>query len=392
MMNEKGYPVLPKWPFVAGDILLLGLATLIAILSPKPYSTIATSCIIIAGTLAALLLLAPFIVEYLTHMQMTNRNLQASVDQYSARSKQILDELGGIVLTLSSVLEKSAQPAEDLRESATALQKPLTGVDEGEARALQKKELDVVQSIAELRKAQEHKLQGLTSLLRSIHKEVSVLSEKSATSTQDSERRLESLVDKFDALLQTAIAEPLESPPLAEKDLDVVGEEESEIEMADDADPVVIDDAPAIEVAAAIEESEIVQNVPAEPLEEIPEDDFGEKSPLEPETPALSRSAAEDPASLTLISNLNIGIGNTPYVRGEGLGLSWNKGIPMSFVEIGKWEWKVENADESAWVQIFKNDEISAYGNDIEIGVGEVVETYLEFPNSPDPKNVDLDK
>ena len=34
-----------------------------------------------------------------------------------------------------------------------------------------------------------------------------------------------------------------------------------------------------------------------------------------------------------------IGIGNKPYLRGEGPGLSWDEGVPMNFIEIGKWSW-----------------------------------------------------
>ena len=41
----------------------------------------------------------------------------------------------------------------------------------------------------------------------------------------------------------------------------------------------------------------------------------------------------------TVIAKVMIGIGNKPYVRGEGPGLSWEEGVPMNFLEIGKWAW-----------------------------------------------------
>ena len=42
----------------------------------------------------------------------------------------------------------------------------------------------------------------------------------------------------------------------------------------------------------------------------------------------------------------------------------------------------LRNADEAANVRVFKNDEISAYGDDVEIGIGELVEIYPDFPET----------
>ena len=39
------------------------------------------------------------------------------------------------------------------------------------------------------------------------------------------------------------------------------------------------------------------------------------------------------------MAKVKIGIGNKPFLRGEGPGLSWEEGVPMNFVEIGKWSW-----------------------------------------------------
>ena len=41
----------------------------------------------------------------------------------------------------------------------------------------------------------------------------------------------------------------------------------------------------------------------------------------------------------TVIAKVMIGIGNKPFVRGEGPGLSWDEGVAMNFLEIGKWAW-----------------------------------------------------
>ena len=41
----------------------------------------------------------------------------------------------------------------------------------------------------------------------------------------------------------------------------------------------------------------------------------------------------------SVVANVMIGIGNKPFLRGEGPGLSWDEGVPMNFIEIGKWAW-----------------------------------------------------
>src|SRR5690606_30989573 len=87
----------------------------------------------------------------------------------------------------------------------------------------------------------------------------------------------------------------------------------------------------------------------------------------------------EDEESVAIVARVNIGLGNTPYLRGEGPGLSWDKGVPMKFVEIGKWEWRVQGADVPVVCRIFKNDKEAATGEFIEVGAGQEVEVYPRF-------------
>ena len=59
----------------------------------------------------------------------------------------------------------------------------------------------------------------------------------------------------------------------------------------------------------------------------------------------------------SVVANVMIGIGNKPYIRGEGPGLSWEEGIAMNFVEIGKWAWSPSRKNASLTIQIYRNDE-----------------------------------
>lgn len=73
----------------------------------------------------------------------------------------------------------------------------------------------------------------------------------------------------------------------------------------------------------------------------------------------------------SLIAQVLIGIGNKPYVRGTGPGLSMEKGVPMDFLEIGKWQWVAPESTEPVTVTIYKNDQVPADGEPIEIEPGQ---------------------
>ena len=59
-----------------------------------------------------------------------------------------------------------------------------------------------------------------------------------------------------------------------------------------------------------------------------------------------------------LIATAYIGIGNRLFIRGEGPGLSWEKGVPLQFVSIGKWRWETPDATGPVSFKLYKNDSI----------------------------------
>ena len=79
-----------------------------------------------------------------------------------------------------------------------------------------------------------------------------------------------------------------------------------------------------------------------------------EFSQIEPDeaTPAVSADGLT-----RLLVTAYIGIGNKLYVRGEGPGLAWDRGIPLQFVSIGKWRWESAEATAPITLKLYKNDE-----------------------------------
>jgi hypothetical protein len=65
----------------------------------------------------------------------------------------------------------------------------------------------------------------------------------------------------------------------------------------------------------------------------------------------------------------------------DGPGLSHDRGVPMEFVEIGKWQWVAPaDAPGPITVRILKNDEVPASGGPILLAPGETVDVSPVFP------------
>ncbi len=152
---------------------------------------------------------------------------------------------------------------------------------------------------------------------------------------------------------------------------------------------IVVTPEPVAPVAAAEPVSEPLPEpvtaaepfAPAEPdAAEVPVDE-----PAEPKPPRARRARAADgdagfdlgltsdtteptESSVTsdgftrLIATAYIGIGNKLYIRGDGPGLSWEKGIPLQFVSIGKWRWETPDATAPITVKLYKNDQVECLG------------------------------
>jgi hypothetical protein len=115
-------------------------------------------------------------------------------------------------------------------------------------------------------------------------------------------------------------------------------------------------------------------SAPAEIEEEETEEVIEEIEEEEAEVaPAPAVEPAGDGTGTALIVNLMIGIGNKPFVRGTGPGLSQDKGVPMSFLGIGRWQWISPDPEAPATVEVWKNDQ-SPMGEPLHISGGEPLE------------------
>ncbi|MCX6933934.1 MAG: hypothetical protein NTZ29_14850 [Verrucomicrobia bacterium] len=81
-----------------------------------------------------------------------------------------------------------------------------------------------------------------------------------------------------------------------------------------------------------------------------------------------------------LLATAYIGIGNRLFIRGEGPGLTWEKGVPLQFVSIGKWRWETTETTATVTFKLYKNDtvECTALGEQA-IAPGHLTEVTASF-------------
>jgi hypothetical protein len=436
-------PRLPKWPFFAGDVLLLGFAFLIDRYAHNPFAGKPFILIFACIALGAVLAVVPFILDYARQqdeaLDERQRGLEALAQTITASAEQIsiaTQSLPGIAETAAKNLDLAKQlparlqektgeserleaSAGHLRQAAAELAKLETAAQKKFANA--RDELDV--KAAQIFKQLDAKIALLAALAEK-------LSAAAAPSTAEKPARTHARPE----LVERARKEPEPPPGEPEAIPSVVAEKPASAETArgEPVEPMVIE-TPAEESKAprkrapARKEPEAPPGEPAEAVEgpteqaepaavlpaaeetpatveavatETPAEDLKtprKRAPKKPKSesvePALdfaasaentvSPSAVSSPPASTggdefsqpspdetaptsavsadgatrLLVTAYIGIGNKLFLRGDGPGLSWDEGVPLQFVSIGKWRWETPDATGPVRAKLYKNDE-----------------------------------
>ena len=162
-------------------------------------------------------------------------------------------------------------------------------------------------------------------------------------------------------------------------------EPEAEIEEPAPEEEPEKEELPEGEAEDAPEQAELDLPDPAETLRKV-DAILEETNPDRPEKPkkdGLEESVAEtsdNGGATAVVAKVKIGIGNKPFLRGEGPGLNWEEGVPMNFVEIGKWAWSPSDKDAPLVVQVYRNDEDPDPTGKHEVEPGQKLELSPDFP------------
>lgn len=83
---------------------------------------------------------------------------------------------------------------------------------------------------------------------------------------------------------------------------------------------------------------------------------------------------------MTLVrAKIDVGFGNALFIRGQGDGLSWEKGLPLSCIDGSAWVWSTKEAKDKVLFKLLLNDQSWAKGEDVVVEAGRKIEVVPVF-------------
>ena len=76
---------------------------------------------------------------------------------------------------------------------------------------------------------------------------------------------------------------------------------------------------------------------------------------------------------VTIIAKADVGFGNSLFIRGDGAGLSWGKGLLLDNVSGDTWKTVLSGADKPIAFKLLINDELWSTGADFAASPGDTV-------------------
>ncbi len=89
-----------------------------------------------------------------------------------------------------------------------------------------------------------------------------------------------------------------------------------------------------------------------------------------PARKAPLKKPAASATSTKITANIDVGFGNTLYLRGEGPGLNWDRGLAMDCVADDEWTITLSDATVPIVFKFVLNDTIWSLGNDFTVEPG----------------------
>ena len=98
------------------------------------------------------------------------------------------------------------------------------------------------------------------------------------------------------------------------------------------------------------------------------------KAPAKKAAPAKKKPAAQvEPPATSISAKINIGFGNHLTLRGEGPGLSWDRGLVMDCSAADTWTATLKGANAPVVFKVLVNDLTWSTGNDYVVEPGQSV-------------------
>lgn len=423
-MNLDPAPRVSKTVFLLIDAGLLVTAFIIAYLVKDPFAPLPFVLTVLCVALAGIIGLIPFLLDYAAdsaeYVQAERAKVADHVQRLNAASES-LARAAAQIKAVEEAVHKTAHAAENL---PYRMQEKLAEFNQQLATTEDEEKERLTEELATLRQGESERLATIADKIHKATGELSALeaaTRKSLAAAQDSavskfESRLTAALSALDAKLAT-LTIPVAAAPFSAKategkptqipaaEATASPSEALAKEGTSVVESVSVTEAPA--PAAVVEEPK--PKKPRAPRKPKPEDTLAAMSePMPGDMPAESSgeptfsdspaetasvpsedSQAEAAATVEpsvsadgatrLLVTAYIGIGNKLYIRGDGPGLSWDKGVPMKFVSIGKWGWATDEATGPVACKLYKNDETVALSGEIFLEPGQHVEVTALF-------------
>jgi uncharacterized protein YoxC len=351
-------PRLPKWVFFLGWAVLLATAWLIWDNAAHPTMGLALISIVSCVALAAVIIAVPFVADYAHRQDEALDNRQRSLQALS--------------VTVAAAAEQVSIAATGLQGIAEAAQENYSK-SERLAKQIQEKMAELDARLASAKKDDGEVVARYEAAAKKIAKAAGEF-ESAVARAADAARfvpELQSHIPEVPPVLASRIVEirpavlgsyppftPPAPPPVAAPAMaaEPIAAPAAKPEPMPPAEPQPEAEAP-VPAAPPIPRKRSPRKPAAAPateltLEPLPADDSASSAPPEASEPAVSSDGAT-----RLVVTAYIGIGNRLFIRGEGPGLSWESGVPLTFVSIGKWRWDTNDATSPVRFKLYKNDE-----------------------------------
>jgi hypothetical protein len=404
-MNPE--PRLNKLPFIVADAVCLLAAALIGLYAKSPFAPLPLVLCVSLVVVGGVALLIPFLVDYAADSREASARLRDELEVQVKRVQAAAESLGRAAAQIKAIeeaVQKSARDAETLpyrmQEKLAEFNQALAAKENDEREALE-------QELEELRAVSSDQLKAVADKISKATTDwaaLEIATRRQLSTAQEAAGKLDDLLKGSLVQLDSRIASLGTLLPAA--GVSVL------VEAAPSAAPEEPKASPPVEPAPDVSSppwsgpppTGAGEPAPAEapkpkkprpPRKPKPEDTLAAMSETpaaaEPEPVAVTAAVEDSPASVApeassssdgatrLLATAYIGIGNKLFIRGDGPGLSWDKGVPMQFVSIGKWGWSTHDAAGPVSVKLYKNDEMAALSGGLTIEPGRHTEITALF-------------
>jgi hypothetical protein len=357
-----------KWFLVAADLIAV---IAILVVMPDKRDGLDTFLIMVAILAASLIVVIPVLkdgggkserqaeaarlrAKLAEEIDLQRDNVRAGNEALNRRIAEVeLSAQKAAEASVVAVAQRASAEINGLKAALAALEKKL------QEAAAASSSTDAIDELTE-------KVDALATTVRAVVADADEAAEAAGKAKAEVAQMLEVELKSVRDEIKKAAKSNEKSVDKVEASLEAVREEVREIRAnpsvasAPSSPSVTASETEAVSAPAEVEDDEEV-----EVIEEIEEEE-AEVTPAAPES-------AADGTGTALIVNLMIGIGNKPFVRGTGPGLSQDKGVPMSFLGIGRWQWISPDPEAPATVEVWKNDQ-SPMGEPLHLSGGEPLE------------------